>query len=144
MEGGPAFSRHAEVLDAFRDWRLPVCEEIDIVSGVAGCNDYYSRIAVKRPDLPYEIDGVVFKVNVLADQETLEDELEEPDDESLRLRSVLSLKDEDPPRLVRARGRRSGRGVGDLGRVGCGDLDGGLIHAKGPGRDLRDFLEQSL
>jgi len=45
------------------DWRL--------VEGFQGCLAYYADIGKKRPDLPYEIDGVVYKVNRVDWQNTL-------------------------------------------------------------------------
>ena len=66
-----SFDTHAEVLDAFRQWGLPVSPEIELVTGVQGCNAYYDQIGDERASLPYEIDGVVFKVNALAEQATL-------------------------------------------------------------------------
>jgi DNA ligase (NAD+) len=65
------FDEHAQVLGAFRDWGLPVSPETELVAGVEGCSSYYTRIGSLRAALPYEIDGVVFKVNSLAEQANL-------------------------------------------------------------------------
>lgn len=62
---------HYEVLQNFKQWGLPVCPEITLANQAEGCWAYYQSIANKRHGLPYEIDGVVYKVNSLADQEAL-------------------------------------------------------------------------
>ncbi len=56
-------SRHTEVLECLRAWGLPVAPEAERVAGVAGCLGYYARMLEKRAGLPYDTDGVVFKVN---------------------------------------------------------------------------------
>ena len=55
--------QHAGVLSQLGLWGLPICPLIAVVSGVAGCNDYYQQMVRQRPGLAYEIDGVVFKIN---------------------------------------------------------------------------------
>ena len=50
---------------------LPVTRERAVVRGVDGLLDYYRRIGDRRERLPYQIDGVVYKVNDLAQQERL-------------------------------------------------------------------------
>ncbi|MDH3714918.1 MAG: NAD-dependent DNA ligase LigA [Gammaproteobacteria bacterium] len=65
------FEEHAQVLSAFRDWGLPVSRETELVTGVQGCIGYYARVGAIRAALPYEIDGVVFKVNSLTEQASL-------------------------------------------------------------------------
>ncbi|MGY6213884.1 NAD-dependent DNA ligase LigA [Methylolobus aquaticus] len=56
-------AEHDELLAALKAWGLPVCPEVEKVSGIAGCLDYFERLSAKRPTLPYEIDGVVYKVS---------------------------------------------------------------------------------
>ena len=53
------------------DWGLRTNPEVHAVSAAAGCIDYFHAIAVRRALLPYQIDGVVYKVNARADQEAL-------------------------------------------------------------------------
>lgn len=65
------FKNHSDVLTQLRAWGFPVSHEIKTVSGIAACKKYYEQISKKRRDLPYEIDGVVYKVNSLALQEQL-------------------------------------------------------------------------
>ena len=71
VEGANLPATHFEVLQQFREWGLRVSPEIRCVTGVSGCLDYYRRMTEKREQLPYEIDGVVFKVNRLDLQEKL-------------------------------------------------------------------------
>ena len=71
IEGWPLPARHSEVLEQIRRWGLRVCPEIRVVKGAVGCLDYYRDIGERREALPYEIDGVVYKVNSL----DLQDEL---------------------------------------------------------------------
>jgi DNA ligase (NAD+) len=68
---GPAPTFHAEMMDRLSAWGLPVAAEREVVRGAAGLAAYYARIGTARPGLPYDIDGVVYKVNRLADQERL-------------------------------------------------------------------------
>jgi len=62
---------HRDVLARLKTWGLRISPEIEVVSGVAGCLEYYRKIGDKRDALPYEIDGVVFKVNSLKQQQVL-------------------------------------------------------------------------
>jgi DNA ligase (NAD+) len=61
----------AELLDTLAEWGLPVSPERRVVRGVDGLLDYYRGMAARREALPYEIDGVVYKVNRLDYQERL-------------------------------------------------------------------------
>jgi len=70
-EGIPAFRKHSELLDFLVEHRFPVARERRVVQGVSGLLGYYRAIGDKRPRLPYDIDGVVYKVNDLAAQEKL-------------------------------------------------------------------------
>jgi DNA ligase (NAD+) len=59
------------LMSAFRDWGIPVNSELHLVTDIAGCVDYYADLLARRHTLPYEIDGVVYKIDRLADRETL-------------------------------------------------------------------------
>jgi len=63
--------KHTQLLMKLKQWGLPVSPETQVVKDLEGCFGYYTRIAQIRIDLPYEIDGVVFKVNNLNQQEEL-------------------------------------------------------------------------
>jgi DNA ligase (NAD+) len=66
------------ILHALKDWGLPISRELKLAKGIAECQDYYRSIGAKREALPYEIDGVVFKVNNLAWQRELGFRAREP------------------------------------------------------------------
>lgn len=65
----PAFQ--SEVLHSLGRWGLPISEYRETVSGIAACEDYFNRLATLRDALPFDIDGIVFKVNDLTLQERL-------------------------------------------------------------------------
>jgi len=71
LEGAEMPASHSAVLDWFDRLGLPVSKERAVVKGRAGLLDYYRGIGEKRPTLPYEIDGVVYKVDRLEDQRAL-------------------------------------------------------------------------
>jgi DNA ligase (NAD+) len=71
VEGGTVPDHHTGLLKAFRDWGLKTCPEARAVRGVAGCLEYYRDIGARRESLPYQIDGVVYKVDARADQDRL-------------------------------------------------------------------------
>jgi DNA ligase (NAD+) len=52
-----------DALARLMDWGFPVNPEIRRVQGLSGCLDYHARMAALRPDLGYDIDGVVYKVD---------------------------------------------------------------------------------
>ena len=62
---------HSAVLDALDKMKIPVCDERALVQGAQGLVDFHRRIAAKRDNLPFDIDGVVYKVNSLALQAQL-------------------------------------------------------------------------
>ncbi len=69
--GGTSFERHSEVLDWIADQGLSVSSERATARGLSGLLGFYRRMGEKRDKLPYAIDGVVYKVNHLADQRLL-------------------------------------------------------------------------
>lgn len=62
---------YSEIIDRLKTLGLRVSPERAVLTGIDACMDYYLGIADRRNDLPYEIDGIVFKVNNLAQQKTL-------------------------------------------------------------------------
>ena len=70
-EGAALPTCHSEILDQLQEWGLKTCPERRVVDGVAGCLAYYDAVGDKRDSLPYEIDGVVYKVDELALQREL-------------------------------------------------------------------------
>jgi DNA ligase (NAD+) len=64
-------STHAELLDRLGAWRFPVTPERAVVERLDGLLGYYRSIGARRAKLPYDIDGVVYKVDDLAAQREL-------------------------------------------------------------------------
>ena len=62
---------HDGTLQRLGEWGLPISEYMETVTGIAACETYYEAIAAKREALPFDIDGIVFKVNGIAEQEKL-------------------------------------------------------------------------
>lgn len=71
LEGAAMPQSHSAVLDWFERLGLPVSKERAVVQGCEGILDYFGSIGEKRKSLPYEIDGVVYKVDRIADQARL-------------------------------------------------------------------------
>lgn len=71
IEGGKIPDRHSAILDRLKVWGFRVCPEIKTVKGLKECIRYYQKINTLRSKLPYEIDGVVYKVDRLDQQEQL-------------------------------------------------------------------------
>jgi DNA ligase (NAD+) len=67
----PSPATHSALMDRLAALRLPVTRERAVVRGLAGLLAYYRAIGARRANLPYEIDGVVYKVNDLALQQRL-------------------------------------------------------------------------
>ncbi|WP_020397003.1 NAD-dependent DNA ligase LigA [Thiolinea disciformis] len=70
-EGGKLPDQHYAVLQQFKAWGLRVCPDIKVVQGAKACMVYFHEIGAKRARLPYDIDGVVYKVNALKIQQEL-------------------------------------------------------------------------
>ena len=66
-----ALKTHGELMDQLAAWGFPVAEERRVVQGSKGLLAYFAEIGEKRAKLPYDIDGVVYKVNRLAAQTQL-------------------------------------------------------------------------
>jgi DNA ligase (NAD+) len=62
---------HLEALELLKSWGFPVNPQVRRVRDAEGCLAYYREMAAKRAQLPYDIDGVVFKVDRREQQETL-------------------------------------------------------------------------
>lgn len=71
VEGGPPNATQSAIMDWIGYLGFPVTDERRVVSGAIGLLNYYQSILLKRNDLPYEIDGVVYKVNDLDLQRNL-------------------------------------------------------------------------
>ncbi len=62
-QGGGEAESYQQLLKQLSSWGIPVSTEARLVSGVDGCAEVYDDILSRRESLPYEIDGVVFKIN---------------------------------------------------------------------------------
>lgn len=62
---------HWDSLQLVRDWGFRINPEMRKAEGVEACLDAYNELMAKRDSLPYEIDGIVFKVNRLDLQQEL-------------------------------------------------------------------------
>ncbi|MBU2862675.1 NAD-dependent DNA ligase LigA [Reinekea forsetii] len=71
FEGGELPSNQAELMAQFGRWGLKINDEMAVVSGVSGINAYFESLEQKRNALPYDIDGIVFKVNEFSLQQRL-------------------------------------------------------------------------
>ena len=68
---GIEFSDLQEIFSVFSSWGLPVNNFNELVSSIDECHEYFKRIESARENIPFEIDGVVFKVNELSLQKQL-------------------------------------------------------------------------
>lgn len=71
VEGGHLPDCHSGIIDALKTFGLRVNSETKVVKDIQQCIDFHTKMSEKRQSLPYEIDGVVYKVNSLALQERL-------------------------------------------------------------------------
>jgi DNA ligase (NAD+) len=71
LEGAAPPARQSLLLGWLRDLGLPTSREVRTVRGVEGCLAYYREMGERRSSLPYQIDGVVYKLDERADQERL-------------------------------------------------------------------------
>jgi DNA ligase (NAD+) len=63
VEGGTVPTRHAELLQLLRRWGFKICPQSAVVESIEGCLGYYRDMGAARATLPYQIDGVVYKVD---------------------------------------------------------------------------------
>jgi DNA ligase (NAD+) len=68
VEGGELPPTHSDTLQQLREWGFPVSPEVDVARGFDGLLAYFERIGAKRDTLPYDIDGVVYKLDDYAGQ----------------------------------------------------------------------------
>lgn len=70
-QGGPDYRTHYEMLQQLKDWCFPVAGQVCLALGAEELVAFHARIGAERDTLPYDIDGVVYKVNALALQRAL-------------------------------------------------------------------------
>ncbi|MFC4762984.1 NAD-dependent DNA ligase LigA [Dyella koreensis] len=71
VEGGEMPPTHSQTLQKLREWGFPVSPEVGTARGFGGLIAYYRRIGEKRDKLPYDIDGVVYKLDDYAGQQEM-------------------------------------------------------------------------
>lgn len=71
VEGADLPAVHSATLQALRQWGFKICPQSRVVESADGCLDYYRKMGALRSSLPYQIDGVVYKVDDLELQRQL-------------------------------------------------------------------------
>ena len=71
LQGASEPATHAALLDWLVKLGVPVATERAVVGGVAGCLRFYQAVGERRAKLPYEIDGVVYRINSREQQQLL-------------------------------------------------------------------------
>ena len=69
---------HSSTLQRLRQWGISISPELKVVDSIEGCLAYYADIGQRRAQLPYDIDGVVFKIDALEQQSELGFRAREP------------------------------------------------------------------
>ena len=69
--GGPEFTTHFAMLQTLASWGFPVARQVEKAQGAIELIAYYRRMGASRDQLPFDIDGVVYKVNALSLQRQL-------------------------------------------------------------------------
>ena len=70
-EGGPKFTTHFAMLQTLASWGFPVAGQVERAQGAIELIAYHQRMGASRDQLPFDIDGVVYKVNALSLQQQL-------------------------------------------------------------------------
>jgi len=71
VAGPPLSATHSGGMELLRQWGLPVSPELKVVTGLEACAAYFEDMGKRRAGLAYDIDGVVFKVDRISDQQDL-------------------------------------------------------------------------
>ncbi|MFD1217928.1 NAD-dependent DNA ligase LigA [Microbulbifer celer] len=71
VEGGELPERHSDILEQLNRWGFRINPEMAVADNIEACIAYYNRLGEKRDQLPYDIDGIVFKVNSIPLQRRL-------------------------------------------------------------------------
>jgi DNA ligase (NAD+) len=78
VQGWVLPERHSLLLDALAVWGLPVCELRTVAAGAQALVAFHERVAAERDALPFDIDGVVYKVDLISLQQRLGFKTREP------------------------------------------------------------------
>jgi len=71
VDGGDLPTRQGEMLKLLRGWGFKVCPQARVVDSIEGCLAYFHEIGAMRSALPYQIDGVVYKIDDIEMQREL-------------------------------------------------------------------------
>ena len=71
VDGGGLPDAHTDILLALSSWGFRINKEMSKAEGINECHQYFQRLSEKRDQLPYDIDGIVFKVNRIELQQEL-------------------------------------------------------------------------
>ncbi|WP_323843885.1 NAD-dependent DNA ligase LigA [Microbulbifer magnicolonia] len=71
VQGAALPDKHTEILKRLNQWGFRINSEMAVAEDIHACIDYHAKLGEKRADLPYDIDGIVFKVNDIALQRRL-------------------------------------------------------------------------
>lgn len=71
VDGGQVPTKHSDILYALSAWGFRINQEMASVKGIEACCDYFDQLSKKRNALPYDIDGIVFKVDPIELQKQL-------------------------------------------------------------------------
>ncbi|MCA0901286.1 NAD-dependent DNA ligase LigA [Microbulbifer agarilyticus] len=71
VEGGELPERHTDILAQLNLWGFRINAEMAVAESIQQCIDYHRKLGEKRAELPYDIDGIVFKVNSIPLQKRL-------------------------------------------------------------------------
>ncbi|EIJ41720.1 DNA ligase, NAD-dependent [Beggiatoa alba B18LD] len=63
IEGGTLPDKYSDIVACLKRWGLPTSAYFKVVQGAQGCWDYYEDLHKQRAKMPFDIDGVVYKVN---------------------------------------------------------------------------------
>ncbi|SDZ76459.1 NAD-dependent DNA ligase LigA [Microbulbifer marinus] len=71
VEGATLPGKHTEILQQLNQWGFRINSEMAVAENIQACIDYHQKLGEKREQLPYDIDGIVFKVNDIGLQRRL-------------------------------------------------------------------------
>ena len=71
VAGGALPDTQADIMIRLAAWGVPVSAHASLLEGAEACEAFYQDLAAKRDSLPFDIDGIVYKVNAIASQQTL-------------------------------------------------------------------------
>lgn len=67
----PIAKRYSEITAQLKDWGFRVSDYFQVLRGLDACLEYYEEMLAQRDELPFEIDGVVYKVDDLSARDQL-------------------------------------------------------------------------